>query len=224
MMNANNTANISPILHNNHIINNNHQHLHQTNMNFGGQMLSNDIQNATYYQQQHPFMQHQRNGENMIINNTMSASGTNGLSHIKNRNRLMKNNGLNNNFYRSSGTNKQTTFSRSLCNPFFRFCLLASPFLARIFYDFDFGAVFPHRFKRGINERNDFSRGSFSTFLHTPITLVIVGDFCFCSISWQFRLFHYLSRWRCDISMAFFDEREFSVSVASQQLSPWWCT
>lgn len=104
MMNANNTANISPILHNNHIINNNHQHLHQTNMNFGGQMLSNDIQNATYYQQQHPFLQHQRSDGSMLINNTMmtsSASGTNG--HIKSRNRLMKN-GLNNNFYRSSGT------------------------------------------------------------------------------------------------------------------------
>lgn len=110
MMNANNT---SPILHNNHIINNNHQHLHQTNMNFSGQMLSNDVQNATYYQQQHPFMQHQRNGENMIINSTMGSSGANGLSHIKTRNRLMKNNGLNNNFYRSSGIHN----SRSFCIP-----------------------------------------------------------------------------------------------------------
>lgn len=113
MMNANSTANISPILHNNHIINNNHQHLHQTNVNFGGQMLSGDVQNATYYQQ-HPFIQHQRTGENMIINNTMmtssSAVGTNGLSHIKNRSRLVKNNGLNNNFYRSSGTKSFLSF------------------------------------------------------------------------------------------------------------------
>lgn len=95
VMNANNT---SPILHSNHI-NNNHHHLHQTNANFGGQMLSGDVQNTTYYQQQHPFLQ--RNGDNMIIN---SSTSTNGLSHMKTRNRLMKNNGLNNNFYRSSGT------------------------------------------------------------------------------------------------------------------------
>ena len=105
---TNSTSNISPTLHNNHIINNNHQHLHQTNMNFGGngQMLSNEIQNTTYYQQQHSFMQRAGgNGENMMINNAMmtSSSGANGLSHIKTRNRLMKNNGLNNNFYRSSG-------------------------------------------------------------------------------------------------------------------------
>ena len=75
-------------------------------MNFGGQML-NDVQNATYYQQ-HPFIQHHRNGDNILINNTMmtsTASGTNGLSQIKSRNRLMKNNGLNNNFYRNSGIN-----------------------------------------------------------------------------------------------------------------------
>lgn len=115
MMNAtNSTSNISPILHNNHIINNNHQHLHQTNMNFGsGQMLNNEIQNATYYQQQHSFMQRAGGGgggESMMINNAMMTSssgaavGANGLSHIKTRNRLMKNNGLNNNFYRSSGT------------------------------------------------------------------------------------------------------------------------
>lgn len=102
MPNANNT---SPILHSNHIINNNHHHLHLTNASFGGQLLSGDAQNATYYQQQqqHPFLQ--RNGDNMIINSSMNAAGTNGLSHIKNRNRLMKNNGLNNNFYRSSGIN-----------------------------------------------------------------------------------------------------------------------
>ncbi|CRK90982.1 CLUMA_CG004671, isoform B, partial [Clunio marinus] len=108
MMNSNNSGNISPILHNNHIINNNHQHLHQTSMNFSGQMLSGDVQNSSYYQQQHPFIQHHRNGDGMIINGSMmnssTASGTNGLSHIKNRNRLMKNNGINNNFYRSSGT------------------------------------------------------------------------------------------------------------------------
>lgn len=98
----NGTDNISPILHNNHIINNNHQHLHQ---NFG-QNLSNEIQNTTYYQQQHPFMR--AGGGEMMINNTMmtssgAGSGANGLSHNKTRNRLMKNNGLNNNFYRSSG-------------------------------------------------------------------------------------------------------------------------
>jgi hypothetical protein len=103
----NNTGNISPILHNNHIINNNHQHLHQTNVNFGsGPMLSNEIQNATYYQQQHPFMHHQRSGDGMLINSSMmtasTATSTNGLA-LKTRNRLMKNNGLNNNFYRSSG-------------------------------------------------------------------------------------------------------------------------
>jgi hypothetical protein len=101
----NTSGNISPILHNNHIINNNHQHLHQTNVNFGAPMLSNEIQNATYYQQQHPFMQHQRGvgGDSMIINNTTSTgTSTNGL--MKSRSRLMKNNGLNNNFYRSSGT------------------------------------------------------------------------------------------------------------------------
>jgi hypothetical protein len=122
MMNVNNTANISPILHNNHIINsnnnnnnnnNNHQHLHQTNMSYG-QMLSNDIQGATFYQQQqqqqqqqHQFMQHSRASDgNVLINNTIPSlvgHNTNGLAHIKARNRLMKNNGLNNNFYRSSG-------------------------------------------------------------------------------------------------------------------------
>ena len=101
----NGTDNISPILHNNHIINNNHQHLHQ---NFG-QNLNNEIQNATYYQQQHPFMQRTGDGS-MMINNTMMTSsgggaGTNGLAHMKTRNRIVKNNSLNNNFYRSSGTN-----------------------------------------------------------------------------------------------------------------------
>lgn len=109
-INSNNTGNVSPILHNNHIINNNHQHLHQTNMNFGAPMLSNEIQNATYYQQQHSFMQHQRGvgGDGMIINNTMSTgTSTNGL--MKSRSRLMKNNGLNNNFYRSSGTINRST-------------------------------------------------------------------------------------------------------------------
>lgn len=138
MMNSNNTANISPILHNNHIINNNHQHLHQTNVNFGGQMLSGDVQNATYYQQ-HSFMQHQRSGDSMIINNTMmtssSAAGSNGLSHIKNRNRLMKNNGLNNNFYRSSGIN-ENTFYRSLAS--IRFDIFFAVCCAGIFYDFVF--------------------------------------------------------------------------------------
>lgn len=140
MMNANSTANISPILHNNHIINNNHQHLHQTNVNFGGQMLSGDVQNGTYYQQ-HPFMQHQRTGDSMIINNTMmtssSAAGSNGLSHIKNRNRLMKNNGLNNNFYRSSGIN-ENTFLSFTCIHSFRYFFAAAVWRARIFYDFVF--------------------------------------------------------------------------------------
>lgn len=100
-----NTDHLSPILHNNHIINNNHQHLHQ---NFG-QNLSNETQNTNYYQQQqHPFMQRASSNEGMMINNMTSsgaASGANGLSHIKTRNRLIKNNGLNNNFYRSSGIN-----------------------------------------------------------------------------------------------------------------------
>lgn len=138
-------ANISPILHNNHIINNNHQHLHQTNMNFGGQMLNNDIQNATYYQQQHPFIQHQRSGDGMLINNTM-ASGTNGVAHIKNRNRLMKNNGLNNNFYRSSGTNEKkplfsSTFLFASLQHRFTVCVFLLPAVLlypRIFYDFFF--------------------------------------------------------------------------------------
>lgn len=122
MMNVNSTANISPILHNNHIINNNHQHLHQTNVNFGGgQMLSGDVQNATYYQQQHPFMQHQRNGDNMMINSSSSTAAANGLSHIKNRNRLMKNNGLNNNFYQSSGKHF-SPFSCTLCKLFADVC------------------------------------------------------------------------------------------------------
>lgn len=132
MSNANNTnnnyinanaSNNSPILHNNHIINNNHQHLHQSsNMNYGiisgvggaSQMLNNEIQNATtfYQQQQHPFMQHQRGGVvegNTLIGGTVPSSlishSGNGLAqHMKSRgNRLMKNNGLNNNFYRSSG-------------------------------------------------------------------------------------------------------------------------
>ncbi|KAG5684962.1 hypothetical protein PVAND_014167 [Polypedilum vanderplanki] len=114
MMNVvNNTANLSPILHNNHIINNNHQHLHhQTsmNMNFagnaissgvvGGQMLNNDMQSVNYYQQQQHQFLHQQQQQQQIVGHT-----TNGLAqHMKTRNRLMKNNGLNNNFYRSSGT------------------------------------------------------------------------------------------------------------------------
>jgi hypothetical protein len=128
MSNANNTNNNyinasastnSPILHNNHIINNNHQHLHQSsNMNYGiisggaSQMLNNEIQSATaFYQQQHPFTQHQRGGVegNTLISGTVPSSlishSGNGLAqHMKSRgNRLMKNNGLNNNFYRSSG-------------------------------------------------------------------------------------------------------------------------
>jgi hypothetical protein len=54
-------------------------------------------------------------GDGMMINNTMmtssgGASGANGLTHIKNRNRLVKNNGLNNNFYRSSGTDVVRSF------------------------------------------------------------------------------------------------------------------
>lgn len=105
--------NTSPILHNSHIINNNHQHLHQSNMTFGssngGQMLNNDLQNATaYYQQQHQFMQQQQRDGNVMINNSMSLGHnhpTNGIAqHMKGRSRVMKNNGLNNNFYRSSGT------------------------------------------------------------------------------------------------------------------------
>jgi hypothetical protein len=92
---ASNGTDVSPILHNNHIINNNHQHLHQS----FGPNLSNEIQNATYYQQQHPFMQ-RAGGDGMMIN---AGAGTNGLGHIKTRNRLVKNNSLNNNFYRSSG-------------------------------------------------------------------------------------------------------------------------
>ncbi|XP_070506082.1 neurobeachin isoform X4 [Chironomus tepperi] len=109
MMNSVN--NTSPILHNSHIINNNHQHLHQSNMNFGsngGQMLNNDLQNATYYQQQHQFIQQQQRDGTVMINNSIVGHvghPTNGISqHMKNRSRIMKNNGLNNNFYRSSGT------------------------------------------------------------------------------------------------------------------------
>lgn len=116
MSNANNNyinvnaSNNSPLLHNNHIINNNHQHMHQSNTNYGNQMLSNDT--SAFYQQQHQFMQHQRSGDdtNALITNTLNSSlgnhpANNGLTqHMKSRsNRLMKNNGLNNNFYRSSG-------------------------------------------------------------------------------------------------------------------------
>lgn len=128
MSNANNNnyispsavANNSPVLHNNHIMNNNHQHLHQSNLNYNigsssGQMLNNEIQStAGFYQHQHQFMPHHQRvvgaDGNMLINsNAMPPSlvnhSTNGLAqHIKSRNnRLMKNNGLNNNFYRSSG-------------------------------------------------------------------------------------------------------------------------
>lgn len=77
----------------------------------GGQMLSNDLQNTTtYYQQHHQFMQQQQQQRDasVMINNSMSLGHnhpTNGIAqHMKNRSRLMKNNGLNNNFYRSSGT------------------------------------------------------------------------------------------------------------------------
>jgi hypothetical protein len=130
MMNVvNNTANISPILHNNHIINNNHQHMHPTSMgiNFansavgggagGGQMLSNDMQGAAYYQQQHQFLHQQQQQQQQQMNSTMPplvGHATNGLAqHMKTRNRLLKNNGLNNNFYRSSGTESTTSSSSS---------------------------------------------------------------------------------------------------------------
>lgn len=117
-----NASNDSQILHNNHIINNNnHQHMHQSSINYGiigggggagNQMLSNNNDTTVFYQQQHQFMQHQRSGEdaNALITNALNSSlgshsADNGLSqHMKSRsNRLMKNNGLNNNFYRSSG-------------------------------------------------------------------------------------------------------------------------
>lgn len=79
-------------------------------------MLNNEIQNAAaFYQQQHQFMPHHQqrvvggDGNVLINSNAMPSSlvnhPTNGLAqHMKSRNnRLMKNNGLNNNFYRSSG-------------------------------------------------------------------------------------------------------------------------
>lgn len=121
MSNANNNnyispnavANNSPVLHNNHIMNNNHQHLHQSySLGSGGQMLSNEIQSAAaFYQQQHQFMPHHQRvvgaDGNVLINSSAVPvnHSTNGLAqHMKTRNnRLMKNNGLNNNFYRSSG-------------------------------------------------------------------------------------------------------------------------
>jgi hypothetical protein len=131
---SNGTDNISPILHNNHIINNNHQHLHQ---NFG--------QNETYYQQQHPFMQRAA-GDGMMINNTMGAGAvTNGLAHIKTRNRLMKNNSLNNNFYRSSGTDVGELFSHLLC-VFLKGCR------------FQFHCFFP---TRSVNEDSEAGERSF---------------------------------------------------------------
>lgn len=134
-------SNTSPILqHNNHIMNNNHQHLHQqSNMNYGiisggvgSQILNNDIQNATTFYQHQFMQQHQRTGSsdgNALISNTMSASlaSNNGLAqHMKTRsNRLMKNNGLNNNFYRSSGI----FYCTAICVcvfylNLFRFCVL----------------------------------------------------------------------------------------------------
>lgn len=133
MMNAVNNS--SPILHNSHIINNNHQHLHQSNMNFGsngGQMLNNDLQNATYYQQQHQFIQQQQRDGTVMINNSIVGHvghPTNGISqHMKNRSRIMKNNGLNNNFYRSSGTRKKSCLM-SVDLPLFTFYISVPNFI-----------------------------------------------------------------------------------------------
>lgn len=94
--------------------------------NNGGQMLTGDLQNATaYYQQQHQFMQQQQRDGSVMINNSMSLGQghpTNGIAqHMKNRSRLMKNNGLNNNFYRSSGTK---IYLMSICLPKFFLTLL----------------------------------------------------------------------------------------------------
>lgn len=134
-----NASNNSPILQNSLIINSNHQHVHQSNMNYniisgGIQILNNDTQNtATFYQQRLQYNQQRviigsgvlgtadvgNEANNLISNASLGIHSTNALAHhMKSRNnRLMKNNGLNNNFYRSSGiylVQKQHAFCISI--------------------------------------------------------------------------------------------------------------